>query len=374
MNFTGERVIPGQVDPDLFNEHRARYLLARRYAAGQTVLDAACGTGYGTALLAEVARFAVGVDIAGEAVAYARQNYASQHTAFLQADCFALPFPSAHFDLVAAFEIIEHVGDAAGFLAELRRMLRPGGLLLLSTPNRLYYTEDRAEVNPFHVREFSYAEFRELLGAHFRHWSILFENHVPGVMLAEPGSEQQITARPGACLRIENRKPPASAEQAGREAHYMLAICSDQPPPEPLPLLYLPASGNVLRQRELHIRELERHLAEARTQFHEMERRLLGELAECQRWAKALDQSLAEKDAYILRLQADYDQKVEWARSLEQDVAKARRELERLQQEFEERTAWALRLNRELQFLRGTRWYRMGQRLRLELEPPAEGD
>ena len=167
MNFTGERVIPGEVDADLFNEHWARYLFAARYAAGKRVLDVACGSGYGSALLTKDAARVAGVDISREAVEYASRHYGSAKILFAQADCYSLPFVSAQFDLVVAFEIIEHLTDAASFLQEARRVLAPAGLLLISTPNRLYYTEDRGEVNPFHEREFSYPEFADVLGGIF---------------------------------------------------------------------------------------------------------------------------------------------------------------------------------------------------------------
>ena len=151
MTFTGERVIPGEVDADLFNEHWARYLFAQQLAAGKRVLDVACGSGYGSALLAEVAQQVVGVDIASDAVCYAKERYARPD--FVRADCIALPFAEEQFDLLVAFEIIEHLSDSQTFLEELRRVVKPQGRLLLSTPNKLYYTQDRGEVNPFHERD-----------------------------------------------------------------------------------------------------------------------------------------------------------------------------------------------------------------------------
>ena len=102
--FTGERVIPGQVNDDLWAEHVARYALAMRFARGRRVLDLGCGTGYGTADLARVASAAVGVDLASEAIGYAEQHFPSAR--FLQGSAAAVPFPPASFDLVTAFEVI----------------------------------------------------------------------------------------------------------------------------------------------------------------------------------------------------------------------------------------------------------------------------
>src|SRR6266404_1383353 len=143
VKFTGERVIPGECEPDLLNEHMARYRFAQRFAAGKVVLDAACGSGYGAAMLAENAKKVVGCDISHEAVEYARRVYGASkggalRVEYSESDCLALPFPSARFDLVVAFEIIEHLENPQVFLKEMDRVLGPGGILIVSTPNRLY--------------------------------------------------------------------------------------------------------------------------------------------------------------------------------------------------------------------------------------------
>ena len=329
MEFTGERVIPGQGDVDVFNEHRARYLFARRFSGNKKVLDAACGTGYGSALLGENAREVIGVDIASEAVEYARGHYASAHVHFGQADGLTLPFASGQFDFVVAFEIIEHLEKPEEFLKELRRVLNPNGLLLLSTPNRLYYTEDRGAVNPFHRREFSCAEFEEILKSIFPHHAILFENHMAGLLISGPDAAPDFAApRPGSVLQED--RAAGQAKDSQREAHYFVALCSQQPLEPIQPLLYFPSTGNVLREREIHIHLLTEQLSEIKI---DLEKRT--------RWAQELDQQLSEKGAFIRQLQADYEQKIQWALGLQQELEQARAALQKLHQEFEERTAWA---------------------------------
>src|SRR5580698_6057306 len=89
--FTGERVIPGEVDVDLLNEHMARYTFAARLARGKRVLDAGCGAGYGSAELARAAESVVGVDCAPDAVEFARAHYPVANLKFEVASCEALP-------------------------------------------------------------------------------------------------------------------------------------------------------------------------------------------------------------------------------------------------------------------------------------------
>ena len=167
--FTGERVIPGEVDVDLLNEHVARYTFAARLARGKHVLDAGCGAGYGAAELAQVAGQVLGADVAHEAVVFAQAHYRLPNLCFEQASCAALPHRDGSFDLVVAFEVIEHLADWRAFLLEVRRLLAPGGQFIVSTPNKLYYTESRGPdgANPFHVHEFDFAEFHGELKAVF---------------------------------------------------------------------------------------------------------------------------------------------------------------------------------------------------------------
>jgi 2-polyprenyl-3-methyl-5-hydroxy-6-metoxy-1,4-benzoquinol methylase len=175
--FTGERLIPGQVDVDLFNEHMARYTFAVRLARGKRVLDAGCGAGYGSAELATVAEAVCGVDVAPEAIEFACAHYQSPNLTFEQASVTSLPYADGSFDLVAAFEVIEHLEDWHGFLQEIRRVLAPAGRLIVSTPNKLYYTESRgkAGANPFHVHEFEFEEFASELKSLFAHVSLFLE-------------------------------------------------------------------------------------------------------------------------------------------------------------------------------------------------------
>jgi ubiquinone/menaquinone biosynthesis C-methylase UbiE len=169
LSFTGERFIPG-TRGEIWIEHWHRYHFARHWVAGRQVLDVACGEGYGSALLAREASHVTGVDVSTEAVAHARREYAAIANArFEVAPCTQLPAGDASLDVAVSFETLEHIEEQERFLDELARVLRPGGLLILSCPNRLEYRDRRGFENPFHVKELYREELAKLLASRFPH-------------------------------------------------------------------------------------------------------------------------------------------------------------------------------------------------------------
>jgi SAM-dependent methyltransferase len=162
---TGERFEPTFMHGTIVEaEHLVRYAWATQFAPGRRTLDAACGVGYGSRMLADAgATEIVGVDLDGDAVAAARAAAGAGAT-FEVADLRKLPFGDDEFDLVVSFETIEHVPDPEVVLDEFRRVLRPDGLLVLSTPNRDVYTPG----NPFHLRELTPSELEAALEKRFK--------------------------------------------------------------------------------------------------------------------------------------------------------------------------------------------------------------
>ncbi len=160
-----ERIVPDETEPGVVAAHLKRYEFALPLCEGKDVLDAGCGVGYGSAFLARGARRVVGVDRDPEAIAYARRRYGAPNVEFAVGDLMALDLPDASFDAVTAFEVIEHLPDQDAFLAEVGRVLRPGGALVVSTP-RADETTDHP-VNPFHERELTPADLESLLRRRF---------------------------------------------------------------------------------------------------------------------------------------------------------------------------------------------------------------
>jgi SAM-dependent methyltransferase len=160
-----ERIIPDETEPGIVALHRKRYEFALPLCTGKRVLDAGCGVGYGTALLAREARRVVGVDLDPEAIAYARRRYAAPNVEFWEDDVQALGLPEDEFDVVCSFETIEHVPDRDAYLGEMRRVLQAGGAFVVSTP-RAEHTVLEPD-NPFHEVELSPEDFAALLRTRF---------------------------------------------------------------------------------------------------------------------------------------------------------------------------------------------------------------
>jgi GT2 family glycosyltransferase/glycosyltransferase involved in cell wall biosynthesis/SAM-dependent methyltransferase len=282
LSFTGERVVPGKVEADLFNEHFARYVFAAEFCGGQNVLDSGCGVGYGSAHLAAVASHVVGLDNDFRAVRFARTHYARSNTNYLVGDCQNLPFASQTFGVVTSFELIEHLPDAELYLDGVRRVLKRDGTFIVSTPNRPVYHEHLGDVtNPFHVREWDLDEFLTLLQGYFSIVEPLGEQHLSAVGIL--GS----TSRPVVPVPMEQRLALASAD-------YFVCVCSGRRL-NVREVVYIPAASNVLLERERHIRSLTKELKERETYLA----RLQPEFEEKGAWANKLNAELAEAQAAV---------------------------------------------------------------------------
>lgn len=167
LEFTGERFTPECVR-EIWYEHFHRYALAARWCADKRTLDAACGEGYGSALLAEAASSVEAVDLSEQTITHARQRYGHlQGLGFHVADCTSLPFADHEFDRVVSFETLEHLEAHDQLLAEFRRVLKPDGFLVLSSPDKAIYSDQQNTVNEYHLKELYREEFEALIQRHF---------------------------------------------------------------------------------------------------------------------------------------------------------------------------------------------------------------
>jgi SAM-dependent methyltransferase len=163
LALTGERTVPGLAEENYwFRRHEVVYRRLAGHCAGRDVLEAGCGEGYGADLIADVARSVIGLDYDELTVAHVRARY--PRVDIRHGNLAALPLPDASVDVVVNFQVIEHLWDQPQFIAECARVLRQGGRLLMSTPNRITFSPGRdTPVNPFHTRELNAEELTELV-------------------------------------------------------------------------------------------------------------------------------------------------------------------------------------------------------------------
>lgn len=227
IEFTGERfepVVMNKLDAEIVVEHLHRYEIASTYAEGKMVLDLACGSGYGTDLLAQKATKVYGMDIDHNTIENAKSNYPRDNIEFIIADCRDVPLDDNSIDLVVSFETVEHLIHQKEMLSEFKRVLKPDGLLLISSPDKKEYSDSRNYVNEFHVKELYEKEFEELIGGYFKHHMMFGQRVVFGSLLSphNPDSFGHFHHATGA---------PRTLNSHLVRPMYHVALCSNSPLP-----------------------------------------------------------------------------------------------------------------------------------------------
>lgn len=224
MEFTGERYMP-TVGGDIKYEHLHRYALALQFVAGKSVLDIASGEGYGAALLASAAGSVTGVDVDHQAVSHASERYKRlANLTFQRGSCDSTPLSDHSVDVVTSFETIEHHDRHQEMMREIKRVLRPDGLLILSSPNKTVYTEQRNHSNEYHIKELYFEELVDLLRPHFRRIELYGQRMAIGSViytLREQG-EEKLQSFSGTTDRIASRMSQLE------NPVYFIAFCSDR--------------------------------------------------------------------------------------------------------------------------------------------------
>ena len=287
LEWTGERLTTataGQVEI----EHLHRYFLARNLCRGLDVLDVAAGEGYGAALLAQVARSVIGVEISAEAVSHASEAYRTSNLRYLAGDARQLPLKDASVDVVVSFETIEHFYEQDQFMSEVRRVLRADGYFVVSSPERDVYSPSGSSANPYHVRELTRAEFLALLQSSFAHVQLMGQRPILGSAIVSEGNAS------GHALTFEKRGPRHYEASTGLPRPvYFFAVASNRPIANAPDSLYIETAeiGAVIQE-----------LPELRRQTDEHIQRLqaanLTSLDQTTR-ANALDVALAEARAEV---------------------------------------------------------------------------
>jgi SAM-dependent methyltransferase len=198
LALTGERTLPGIADENYwFRRHEAAYAWLAAWCTGAVVIDAGCGEGYGAAYLRRTAGRVVALDYAPDVVTHAARTYPALDVA--RADLQRLPLRDGAAEVVVSLQTVEHLHDQPGFVAECARVLRPAGMLVLTTPNRLTFSPD-GTLNPFHTRELSAPELANLLAPRFAVTRLLGLSHGPRLRRWErahgPLVEAQLASSP----------------------------------------------------------------------------------------------------------------------------------------------------------------------------------
>ena len=168
LKWTGERLVTEITNEDTIY-HLHRYAIADDYIDGKVVVDIASGEGYGSNLAAKKAKHVYGIDISEEAVAFAAEKYkATPNLNFMIGSVEAIPLESSTVDVVISFETLEHTDKHHEMMREVKRVLKPGGILIISSPDKAYYSDMFNRANPFHVKELYFDQFKQLLSEYFK--------------------------------------------------------------------------------------------------------------------------------------------------------------------------------------------------------------
>ncbi len=228
LEYTGERYTTAATG-EIKHEHYHRYLFARQFCHRKVVLDIASGEGYGSALLGTVAAQVVGIDLAAEAVRHASVNYGSETVSFAAGNCAAIPASDASVDVIISFETLEHIAEQDRFLREIKRVLRYGGVLILSTPNTTAYKDIATTPNPFHVKELHESEFRAAISMYFGNYRVFGQRSVVGSAIAPVAGELSGTDRQQS-FHADDAIVYSIVPGIGQST-YLIAVASDTPLP-----------------------------------------------------------------------------------------------------------------------------------------------
>lgn len=244
--WSGERL-----ETFIFNdstiEHLHRYAIVKEFVQDKIVLDIACGEGYGSNLLSATARAVNGVDKDEATINHASVKYKRTNLSFKQGSVEKIPFAASTFDVVVSLETLEHISDHASMMAEIKRVLKPGGMLLISTPDKRTYSDIPNYKNPFHKSELYKDEFEQLLNKHFQFCAIYHQNTYTSSLIFNPNSNE---------LKLYDGDYHQIKTLDNIEPLYFVGLCSDIELPFFSSSIFTSKGSieNALREKELSIK------------------------------------------------------------------------------------------------------------------------
>jgi GT2 family glycosyltransferase/ubiquinone/menaquinone biosynthesis C-methylase UbiE/predicted nucleic acid-binding Zn-ribbon protein len=342
MEFSGERFIPNQTDKQMEIEHLQRYQSLLHVVKDKVVLDAATGEGYGAFLLSQSAKAVVGVDINEETIIHAQSKYSKDNLTFIQASIESIPLDDQSFDVIVSFETIEHVHEEIQrrFMKEVKRLLKPDGLFIISTPNKLMYSDRRNYSNPFHVKEFYEQEFRDFLIPYFKNMDLYYQQFEVASLLTAGNN-------------VEHMALHKKAGTKAVEGMYFVAVCSDRELGSleigsvvPYEQKYDQMIQRILslqeevEQRNIHIKKLDEHIEHLGTAIRNRDYQIA-----------QLESSLQGLNESIIQLNQELTGRLDTIGHLESQLMNRDDLIKKANEELEALQANALKLNQEIQMM-----------------------
>ncbi len=307
---------------ELYLEHVNRYLFSAQFVNGKTVLDIACGTGYGSELLQQAgAQQVYGVDISAESIEYANEKFGNPQITFKVGSVDRIPLEDHSVDIVVSMETIEHVDSATQkkFLQEVKRVLRNPGMFLVSTPNPPIYPAG----NPYHIKELTTDELQHLVHGYFSHVNLFYQDNVESnFIVSSPQLEKEFLLKESdrLALRKINTIDP-------KDSMYTIAVCSTKELKRPIqeyvamfnmkPRVIYSWCENVGKEKE----HLEQELGASKKETEGLKTTLLTAQEQSQKKQEQLQQQLQQQ---LATSAAELEQQRMEAQNREQQMEQSR--------------------------------------------------
>lgn len=339
--YNGERFVPEECDGEMKAEHYQRYYLAQQLSRGRIILDAACGEGYGSGLLSEVAERVVGLDIDDEAICRAKKKYERDNLSFVTGSIESLPFESKCFDMVVSFETIEHVDSdiQKKFLSEILRVLKDDGVLIMSTPNKKIYTDSVGGDNKYHIKEFYGDEYMVFLHQYFKNIECVCQYPYTGYFLSREDEKFQ-NVKEVPCVSMD-------------DSRYIIAICSNAERE-----YAVDTEKTVIFDNSMYydlyrvVHKQERQIIQMRQEVEEFGKRKEEDIVKQKEYIFHLEKDIKQQREYISKMEKDIKQQREYISKMEKDIEGQRKYILRKENDIEEQKKYIVHLEKDICFLK----------------------